>query len=127
MDVIQIGDFIFPTVLALTAKEHARGLMFVKNDPPVMSFIYNKASVNKMWMKNTFVPLDMLFCHDGKVVAVAHGTPHSEELVGPDVLSDMVVEMPTGSIEKFNITVGTPISVSYSTNSLARKISARYL
>jgi uncharacterized membrane protein (UPF0127 family) len=126
MNFIEIGEYIFPTALALSDEEHSRGLMFVKQNPPVMSFVYAKAGINKMWMKNTYIPLDILFCRNGKIIALAQGTPFSEEIIGPNVITDLVVEMPAGSIEEFTISVGDSVQMTYTTQSLARKITARY-
>lgn len=126
MNFVEIGDYTFPTVLALTDEEHARGLMFVREEPPVMSFIYSKASINKIWMKNTYIPLDVLFCRDGKIVSIANGIPHSEELLGPDSPTDIVIEMPAGSVEKFNISAGQQVKVTYDLRSLGKKVATQY-
>lgn len=125
MNFIQIGQHIFPTVLAITPEEHCRGLMFVKDSAPIMSFIYAQSSVNKMWMKNTFIPLDILFCRAGKIVAIGYGQPHSEDLIGPDQETDLVVELPAGMAQKFNITAGQAVAVQHTPASLARKIASR--
>ena len=125
MNFIQIGQHIFPTVLAITAEEHTRGLMFVKDSAPIMSFIYHKAMVNKMWMKNTFIPLDILFCRAGEIVHIGYGQPHSEELIGPEEETDLVVELPKGMVQRFAIQVGQRVDVAHTTGTLAKKIASR--
>lgn len=126
MNFIEIGDYIFPTLLACTEKEQAQGLMWIKKDPPVMTFIYKNSDINKMWMRNTYVPLDMVFCHDGKIVSIAQGLPLSDEMLGPDVPTDMVVELPGGTCDQLGITVGQSIALKLDVLGLAHKISSNY-
>ena len=49
--------------LANTFDKRERGLMYVSSLPQDkgMLFIYDKESRVSMWMKNTFIPLDMIF------------------------------------------------------------------
>ena len=90
-----------------------RGLMFVKHmdDDAGMLFIYPKAQSIAMWMKNTFIPLDMLFvAADGRVVrVVANTTPHSLDTIesGQPVLG--VVELNAGVAAKLQIRAGAQI------------------
>ena len=53
----------FVVELATTEEEKSLGLMFRKELPQNrgMLFIYKSERVVRMWMKNTFIPLDMLF------------------------------------------------------------------
>lgn len=100
--------------------------MWIKKDPPVMTFIYKNSDINKMWMRNTYVPLDMVFCHDGKIVSIAQGLPLSDEMLGPDVPTDMVVELPGGTCDQLGITVGQSIALKLDVLGLAHKISSNY-
>ncbi|MBC7984122.1 MAG: DUF192 domain-containing protein [Candidatus Obscuribacterales bacterium] len=87
-----------------------QGLMFVKALPSDqgMLFIYPSARPIAMWMKNTFISLDMLFIKaDGRVARVAASTkPHSLQTIeaGESVLA--VLELPAGTAKRLNIARG---------------------
>ena len=121
-DLVYINHIGFQTLVAVSETEQERGLMGVKWPPPVMCFPYKRAAVRKFWMKNTVSPLDIVFCNDHRVVGIYRGEPLSNAMVGPDQLSDLVVELPAGTVEKNDIRVGQPVSLSYSPDTTARLI-----
>lgn len=108
---ILIGDNKFKTVLAISDKEKEIGLMYHKWPPPVMTFLYTEGEFKKFWMKNTPSPLDIVFCYNGKVVSIHKGEPFSTKMVGPNDLSDLVVELPYGTCNKFGIDVGNSVTL----------------
>lgn len=122
MDRLKIGSRVINTLVAITEKDHQRGLMFQAWPPPVMSFPYNTATVRKFWMKNTISPLDLVFCCNGKVISIHAGEPLSLDYIGPDQPTDLVVELPQGAAKTLGITVGQDISLHYS----LKTIAARY-
>lgn len=91
----------------------ARGLMFVKhlNAGDGMLFVYPRPQMIAMWMKNTFIPLDMLFvAPDGKVTRVVENTePHSLQTIesGGEVLG--VVELAAGTAARLKIAPGAQV------------------
>jgi uncharacterized membrane protein (UPF0127 family) len=71
------GCFRFDIYLAVTDAQRSRGLMFVRELPETtgMLFVYPGEYVLSMWMKNTFIPLDMVFARpDGTVTNVIRNT-----------------------------------------------------
>ncbi len=67
----------FDVYIAATNRQRSRGLMHVRELPPTtgMLFVYRDARVISMWMKNTYISLDMVFAReDGSVTNVAHDT-----------------------------------------------------
>lgn len=126
MNLITINDLILPTEVALTEEEQERGLMHIKDDvPSVMSFIFAKPGIHYFWMKNTYVPLDIIFCANGKVVSVAQGTPMSDELIGPSIQTEVVIEMPRGSVKRLGIKTGQSVEIQLDSVSLGKRLRAK--
>lgn len=108
---IFIHNNIYPTLLAISNAEQEQGLMHQEWPPPVMSFVYASPSVNKFWMKNTPSPLDIVFCCDGKVSEICYGQPHSTSIIGGNQPSDLVIELPYGTVEASEIVVGHAVGL----------------
>jgi uncharacterized protein len=94
--------------------EHRQlGLMYVRkmDDNAGMLFVYPRPYKVGMWMKNTFISLDMLFVDSkGKVLQVVERTtPQSLKTIGAanDVLA--VVELNAGTAERLRIRPGSRI------------------
>lgn len=101
LDKILINNQIeIPTKVAITEEEHIRGLMFQK-EAYILAFPYDRLAIRKFWMKDTFVPLDIIFCCAGQIIKICSGIPLDETLVGPDFLCDLVIEMPAGYAKKY--------------------------
>lgn len=103
---LKINNDIFQTLLALSEKEQERGLMWEPFPPPIMSFIYPHAKINKFWMKNTCSPLDIVFCNNNKINQICKGNPFSAEVIGSDIPSNLVIELPYGTVEHCKIKTG---------------------
>jgi uncharacterized membrane protein (UPF0127 family) len=109
--IVWIADQIFETLIAQTVHEHSKGLMYIDPPHPVMSFAYNYPQVNKFWMCNVKMPLDIVFCKSGKVSQIHHGEAHSTRIIGSDDFSDLVVELPFGTVKKTGIKIGDPVEL----------------
>jgi uncharacterized protein len=120
---IYLHNNIFPTLLAISSDEQAQGLMHQEWPPPVMSFVYVNASVNRFWMKNTPSPLDIIFCHKGKIAEICQGEPHSTQVIGSQ-LSDLVVELPRGTADSISLKIGQSVGLVKPTPDELRKIIA---
>lgn len=94
-------------------QRRARGLMFIKQlgQDDGMLFIYPQVQPVAMWMKNTYVPLDMLFVGaDGKVIRVVEKTkPLSLETIESGGPALGVVELPGGTAARLKITKGAQV------------------
>ena len=72
-----------------------------------MLFVWPEPLVAKFWMKNTYIPLDMLFFRDGALVGEVRGAkPLNETAVGPDAMVDSVLEVNAGFMARHGIGPG---------------------
>jgi uncharacterized membrane protein (UPF0127 family) len=97
----------FDIYLALTNEQRARGLMFVRDMPMTtgMLFVYEREQIVSMWMKNTYIPLDMVFARaDGTVSSVAARTePLSLRSVASVEPVKYVLELNSGIARRLHI------------------------
>ena len=104
---IFIDNLVMPALFAISDVEQNQGLMFRKPPVPNMAFLYKFPQVNKFWMKSTPAPLDIIFCHNGKISQICYGEPYSTRIIGNEELSDLVIELPAGTVEKNKIRLGS--------------------
>ncbi len=97
----------FRIYLATRFEQQRRGLMFVRKlpDDVGMLFVYEDSAVHSMWMKNTYIPLDIVFAtRDGAVATVIHDTtPLSLESLSSQVPVTYVLELKSGTTRRLNI------------------------
>ncbi len=100
----------FAVWLALDREQQARGLMHVRQLGPRegMLFVYGSEQTRSMWMKNTFIPLDMLFARgNGRIATIVTDTePQSLRSIASTEPVRFVLELPGGSTEHYGISVG---------------------
>lgn len=109
--IVFIANNLFETLLAISADEQQRGLMYIEPPAPVMTFIYKKPQINKFWMANTKAPLDIVFCSKGQVSQICLGEPYSTSIIGDDRFSDLVIEFPRGTVVSSDIKLGHHVGV----------------
>jgi len=99
--------WFFEMYIAGNRSQQMRGLMFVRDLPEFtgMIFVYREAAIHSMWMKNTYIPLDMLFVKgDGAVSSVASNTtPLSLESISSTEPVNFVIELNAGVAERLAI------------------------
>src|SRR6202041_3674924 len=121
---IYIATNVFSSLLAISEEEQSRGLMGQAWPPPIMSFVYAKPRVNKFWMYGTPSPLEILFCHAGELVQICHGEPHSTAMLGDDRFTDLIIELPLGTVESSGIKLGHKVGLVKPTVDELKKIIA---
>lgn len=103
----------FTVELATTPEEIQQGLMFRETlaEDAGMLFDFGITRQVSMWMKNTLIPLDMLFIfEDGRVAAIARNAqPGSLRSVGPGVPVRAVLELPGGRAKELGIEPGDTV------------------
>jgi hypothetical protein len=96
--------------IAESPAEKAKGLMFRRTlgEMEGMLFLYAEPQEVSMWMRNTYVPLDMVFvAADGTVTRIAERTtPFSEEQIASDGAVLAVLEIRAGLAEKLGLKPG---------------------
>ncbi len=97
----------FSAEIADTDVARERGLMFrhVMPDDQAMLFDFGQPRPAAMWMKNTYMSLDMLFvAQDGTIVAMAQNTvPKSLDTISVQQPVRGVVELAAGTVKRLNI------------------------
>jgi uncharacterized membrane protein (UPF0127 family) len=103
----------FRVELARTPEEVSRGLMFRPHlDPDAgMLFLFEGQEVHNFWMKNTLIPLDMLFIdRDGKIVGIVENAePQTLTSRRVDQPSKYVLEIGGGVAARLGIRSGTKV------------------
>ena len=110
------GYFTSPNVhkiygkIAKTSEELRDGLMYRKHKLDKhegMLFPFEK-QINSMWMKNTYIPLDIIFLDEKKKIIgyVIDAEPLSEKLLSINKPSNYVLEMNGNSVFDLNMKIG---------------------
>jgi uncharacterized protein len=108
------GTHPFQVEVAANDADRARGLMFRKELPEGtgMLFDFQREQELGFWMKNTYIPLDMIFIRaDGTIARIAAETvPHSEESVSSGEPVAAVLEILGGRAAELEIAEGDQVS-----------------
>ena len=109
---------IYRLELALTPEDQAQGLMFRESLPERtgMLFVFPEDAPHHFWMKNTMIPLDMIWMDAaGRVLFVSADTPPCKAdpcgTYGPDASARQVLEIAGGMAAKEKITVGSQLKI----------------
>mgnify|MGYP001212030025 CR=1 FL=1 len=104
-----MGERRFTVEIADDEGERSAGLMFrtEMNDDHGMLFVFETTRRVAFWMKNTPMPLDLLFIgEDGRVVAILQGEPFSTAPIAPNGDVRFVLELKAGTAQNAGISVG---------------------
>jgi uncharacterized protein len=112
--VTKSGVQVFSVEMATTEEEKTQGLMYRKElpDGKGMLFDFSPEQQISMWMKNTYIPLDMIFIRaDGRILRIAENTePMSTKIISSGGLARGVLEVIAGTAQKYGIQPGDRVA-----------------
>ncbi len=104
------GPKHFEVELATTPEQEEQGLMYRQRLAPDagMLFDFGDTAPRAFWMKNTLIPLDMLFiAADGRVVDIhERAVPLSEDVIPSRIPARAVLELNGGTVSRLGIEPG---------------------
>jgi uncharacterized protein len=108
------GVRVFSVEMATTEEEKQTGLMYRKElaDGKGMLFDFSPEQQISMWMKNTYISLDMIFIRaDGRILRIAENTePLSTKIISSGGLARGVLEVAAGTAQKYGIQPGDRVA-----------------
>ena len=108
------GDIAISVDVADTNQSRARGLMFVQSlaDDKGMLFDFQQTREVSFWMRNTFIPLDMIFiAADGEIKHIhPNARPHDETGISSQFPVRFVLEIGGGRAAEMGLEIGDSIS-----------------
>lgn len=112
--VSKTGVHVFAVEVVANDADRAKGLMFRKELPEGqgMLFDFQRDQEIAMWMKNTYIPLDMIFiAGDGRIRRIAENTePMSERIIPSGGPVRGVLEVIGGTARKLGIAPGDRVA-----------------
>ena len=112
--ITRSGVQVFSVEMAKTEQERATGLMYRKELPEGkgMLFDFTPEQPVSMWMKNTYISLDMIFiAGDGRIIRIAENTePESLKTISSGGPAKGVLEVIAGTAKKFGIRPGDRVA-----------------
>ncbi len=115
---IRINNHIFRVELAISTAERSRGLMNRKYLAPNtgMLFIYSEPKIISFWMKQTLIPLDLMFFdQDGQLIELHHNIQPCNVAVCKTYTNkkpaQFALELAAGSAKSLGIKEGSSFSI----------------
>jgi uncharacterized protein len=106
----ETGEHSFDIEVMTTMAERAKGLMFRRSLPAKsgMLFVYDRPQAATMWMKNTYIPLDMVFIAEGGEVhrIEANTEPFSTAIISSEGDIIAVLELNAGEAARIGLKRG---------------------
>lgn len=111
------GAVTLDVEIADTEPKRSQGLMFRRDLGPNrgMLFLFDEDQVITMWMKNTYIPLDMVFIDAGwHITNIARNTePLSTEIISSEGPASRVLEIAGGQAAKLGLKTGDAVSLQH--------------
>jgi uncharacterized protein len=112
--VSKSGVQVFSVEVMRTPDERSKGLMFRRELPEGRGMLFDFAPEQNvsMWMKNTYLSLDMIFIRaDGRILRIAENTtPESEAIISSGGPVRGVLEVIGGTAKKYGIAAGDRVA-----------------
>jgi uncharacterized protein len=109
-----VHRYSFQVWIADTPERAEQGLMFVSDLPETMGMVFpvEPPRVENMWMKNTYIELDMLFVDEhGRVTKIIqHAAPMSLQTLSSDNRVAAVLELKGGQAAKLGLQTGDTVT-----------------
>ena len=106
-------NITFNVEVAKTIEERRTGLMYRKEllNNEGMLFIFPSEKIIQLWMKNTYIPLDVIFISENKLIVDIKKNMEklSETIVKSKVKSRYALEFNAGLINKLDIEIGDKV------------------
>ena len=106
-------NITFDVEIAKTIEERRTGLMYRKKllNNEGMLFIFPREKIIQLWMKNTYIPLDVIFISENKIIVDIKKNMEklSETIVKSKVKSRYALEFNAGLINKLDIKIGDKV------------------
>lgn len=111
--VTSTGEHVFKVEVMRTDEQRARGLMFRRHMPADRGMLFDFKTEQRvmMWMRNTYIPLDMVFItKTGIVINVAEDTePLSERTISSAAPAFSVLEVNAGVARRIGLKAGDQV------------------
>lgn len=111
---MRIGDRTFTLEIADTPETQAYGLMNRKSLPPDrgMIFVFPDEKRRSFWMRNTLIPLDILYLNEaGRVMSIAQLKAMDENGVPSAGAAKYAIELNKGMAEEVGVEVGDILDI----------------
>ena len=106
-------NITFNVEVAKTIQERRSGLMYRKKllNNEGMLFIFPSENIIQLWMKNTYIPLDVIFISKNKVIVDIKKNMEklSENVIKSKIKSKYALEFNAGLINKLDIRIGDKV------------------
>ena len=116
--LVSLNGKTFEVEIADTQLERAQGLMFRKElkENSGMLFIFTESDKHSFWMKNTFIPLDIIWIDENfKIVYIYENAQPCRDIcdsITPSKDARYVLEINSGLAEKYNFNMGDRVEIT---------------
>jgi uncharacterized protein len=118
---LNINQHSFKVALATTPEQQRRGLSGCGDMPQKngMYFSLPQKKITSFWMKEMFIPIDMVWISDNIIIGIEHNVPAPDNPSSSNLPTysplqpiDAVLELSAGTSHKLNISVGDTITIN---------------